>query len=243
MNLFLVIFLMLSTFGVIYWIIWGQRKQQLLLNPPRKTELKAILFDMDGTIVDTFDQWHKILNEAGLKYGRKPITKAWFRKHIWGGSMENDAKKYFKTKDVEKIAHEYSALKKKYICDQKLMEGADDVLKKLREMGYKIALVTNTSKAPTKEALTCYNLDGFFDAIVTADDISERKPSPEPLWKACEKLDVMFDEVLYVGDTPIDRKAARRAGIVMVGLNTKGDFMISSLRDLLALVSDKKEKA
>jgi len=114
MTLILNIIIVLTALMAIYWVFYGQRKHNEMLNPKRKTELKAILFDMDGVIINSFDAWFTIFNQLKKKYGMKELTKEDFTRKVWGGSVEVDAKIHFKNKDVKEIADQYRELLMKY---------------------------------------------------------------------------------------------------------------------------------
>ena len=120
----------------------------------------------------------------------------------------------------------------------KLMENTKEVLKTIREKKIKIGLVTNTTKIRTMNELKFHKIRNLFDAVVTADDVEKPKPYPDPILKACEKLNVMPDEVMYIGDTKYDYKAGKSAGAFVVGFNTHGDLMISNLNDILQLLQN-----
>ena len=123
-----------------------------------------------------------------------------------------------------------------HVEETKLMDDTENVLKEIKKKNFKIGLVTNTFKEPVLAALNHHKIYNYFDAIVTADDSEKLKPYPDPVIKLCQKLDVMPDETILVGDTKNDYKAGKGAGCVVVGLNTHGDLMISGLKDLLELV-------
>ena len=101
-----------------------------------------------------------------------------------------------------------------------------NILQSARKKGIKTGLVTNSFKSIVSKALEFHKINGCFDAVVTADDVERVKPYPDPLVKICEKLGIMPQEALYVGDTKTDYKAGKAAGCMVFGLNTNGDFII-----------------
>ena len=96
MSLTIAIILFVTAFLALYWAFYGQRKYNEMLNPKRKTELKAILFDFDGVIIDSFEAWFHTFNELRRKYKLKEFDKGEFRKNAWGTSYQGDAEKFFK---------------------------------------------------------------------------------------------------------------------------------------------------
>jgi len=77
----------ITALGALYWIFYGQRKHEEMMNPKRKTELKAILFDFDGVIVDSFEAWFKVFNKIRKEYNLKEIKKDYFLKKRYGEAL------------------------------------------------------------------------------------------------------------------------------------------------------------
>jgi len=228
--------LILTGIGAMYWVFFGERKHREMMNPPRKTKLKAILFDMDGVIVNSYSAWFLTFNTIRKEMNLKEFSNEKFKKEVWGGSVEKDAKLFFKTLSKEELESKYLKIMQKSSSKVKLMDGTEEVLNKINQKNLMIGLVTNSYKDVVNKILIQHKIKNKFDVIVTGDDVENNKPHPEPIWKACEKLKVLPDEVLYVGDTKIDYKAGKSAGAMVVGLNTKGDIVISDIRDIVQLI-------
>ncbi len=123
-----------------------------------------------------------------------------------------------------------------YANKSKLMPDAKRVLKKIKDKKIKIGLATNNFKNAVNAILKFHKIDNYFDAVVTGNDIEKAKPFPDSILKLCEKLKIMPDEAIYVGDTKNDYKAGKSAGCFVVGLNTQGDLIISELKDIQELI-------
>jgi len=236
MSIILTGMLILTGIGAMYWVFFGERKHREMMNPPRKTKLKAILFDMDGVIVNSYSAWFLTFNTIRKEMNLKEFSNEKFKKEVWGGSVEKDAKLFFKTLSKEELESKYLKIMQKSSSKVKLMDGTEEVLNKINQKNLMIGLVTNSYKDVVNKILIQHKIKNKFDVIVTGDDVENNKPHPEPIWKACEKLKVLPDEVLYVGDTKIDYKAGKSAGAMVVGLNTKGDIVISDIRDIVQLI-------
>ena len=236
MSLVITIIIIGTAFLALYWVFYGQRKHNEMLMPKRKTQLKAILFDLDGVILDSFDAWYSVFNHVRKDLNLNAISKEEFRKKVWGGSVDVDAKNYFKNKDVKEIEKMYKTLISKYTHKTKLLPNAKNILKNIKKKNIKIGLVTNTFRKPVLDALKFHKIENYFDAIATVDDVKRAKPYPDSIIKLCEKLKVMPDEAIVVGDTKNDYKAGKSAGCLVIGLNTHGDLMISKLSDVLQLI-------
>ena len=236
MSVILNVIIVVTAILALYWVFYGQRKHNEMMNPKRKTKLKAILFDIDGVIVDSFERQVFVFNSLRKKYGLKVLKKEKVKKGWWGNSLEVNAKIYFKNQNFKKLKKEYNDGVKKHINKGKLMENCKEVLTKVRTKKFKTGLVTNTTSGRTKTELNHHKIRDLFDTIITADDVEKPKPYPDPILKACENLKVNPDEIIFVGDTKNDYKAGKSAGAFVVGLNTQGDLIISELRDLLELL-------
>jgi HAD superfamily hydrolase (TIGR01509 family) len=108
----------------------------------------------------------------------------------------------------------------------KLISGTDEIVKEIAVAGIKIGLVTST---PTQHLavkmipLNNAGLTHLLEVIVTADDVSNKKPSPEPLIQCSQKLGVPLKKCVYVGDTRVDIRAGKAAGMGTVGVLTGFD--------------------
>ena len=236
MSLFLTAIIVITAFLALYWVFYGQRKYNEMLMPKRKTELKAILFDLDGVIIDSFDAWFHTFNELRRKYKLREFDRDEFRKNAWGTSYQADAGKFFKNIDAEEVLGHYKKIRNNYNHKTKLLPDAKKVLDAIKKKNIRIGLASNSFKEPALETLKFHRLIKYFSTIVTAEDVERPKPYPDAILKACEKLGVAPDEAIYVGDNKNDYKAGKSAGCFVVGLNTKGDLIISQLKDLLQLL-------
>jgi HAD superfamily hydrolase (TIGR01662 family) len=131
----------------------------------------------------------------------------------------------------------------------KVFEGMRETLLMLRNRGYRLGVVTNTSLARVSVDVEYLRLDGMVDVLVTSDDTRERKPHPAPLLKAAEKLEMHPRSFAYVGDYVGDMMAAHAAGMLAVAalwggifaretlLAAQPDYAVESPARVLALFS------
>ena len=220
----------------LYWVFYGQRKYNEAFTPKRNVELKAILFDMDGVILDSFDSSFAVFNVLRKKFGMEEFTKENFRKKVCGNSVNENAGTYFKGIDFQELKRLYEELIIENKGKTSLMQDAKEVLNRIKDKKIKIGLVTNTPRKSAMELLEYHKIKDDFDSIVTGDDAERPKPYPDPVIKLCRNLGVEPQEAMLVGDTKNDYKAGKGAGCVVVGFNTKGDLMISKLSDLESLI-------
>ncbi|KYK28167.1 hypothetical protein AYK20_07555 [Thermoplasmatales archaeon SG8-52-1] len=198
-----------------------------------KLKPSAILFDMDGVLVDSLDSWWYSLNEALKEYNHKEISRDEFIKKYWGHDL-----KY----NLEEMGLDVKILKfcntsyKNHVDGVKIYPDTKSVLDKLQY--YKKGIITNTPRDCTEQILKNFNIGKYFEVIVTADEVSKGKPSPEIVIKACNYFKVRPENVILVGDTNSDIRAGRAAGCTIIGINIKADYTIKKLSELTAIVEN-----
>ncbi|MCW1296178.1 MAG: HAD family hydrolase [Candidatus Parvarchaeota archaeon] len=206
--------------------------------------IKAILFDFDGTLVNIPINYKKIrleLKKLFLIHGIKTDFKIILK------SIE----KAYKIKDhekVNKLVNEAFSIVTKYEISgakrAKEVLGAHNLLKKLKEHGFKIAIISRNSYESIEIALKKTKLDKYIDLIISREDVKKIKPHPEMIKKALGYLKLKSSEVLVVGDHLYDIIAASRAKVISIGIKTKHsdfsnchpDFIVSDLKQLLKLI-------
>ena len=201
----------------------------------QKREVKAILFDLDGVLVNSEDAWYHTYNDMIATYGIKAISRKEFSK-IFGNTVEKNAKSVINitAKDANRLAIKYFAKNRKYVT---VFPKSIDILEKLSDSKLKIALITNTPKRILMHTLKHYKLKKYFKAIVTVDDVKRGKPAPDMVIKACRILKVNPKNTILIGDSKNDMAAGRRAGCISVGYGINGDYKISSLKEILGMLS------
>jgi len=194
--------------------------------------MKAILFDLDGNLVDSFDCWLSAFNDTMEKFGKRKVGEREYREKYQGRGVRSI---------FEKLGLGDDAIK---YCTSRLMNNLDKIevfpeTKKILESlskKFKLGIVTNAMSDFVHKTLEYFDLKKYFDVIVTVDDVKERKPDPEMVIKACKLLGLDPSDVIVVGDEKNDVLAGKSAGCVVVGLNREGDYKIKSLLELEKLV-------
>ena len=221
-----------------------------------KLSVQAVIFDMDGTLIDSIEIYFRIV-EIALERLKMPQVS---RKRILDAAEDGDFKwevvlpREVHHKKDEIIAAAWEIIEE--IAPQmfeeniKLIRGADNILQTVSKSIPRIGLVTSTPQRDLKikmEPLKSAGVDKLFEVIITSDDIEKRKPAPDPLIACAEKLHVESGKCVYVGDTRIDIKAGKAAGMKTVAVLTgfddydmlasEGpDAIIDSIRDLVEVV-------
>jgi HAD superfamily hydrolase (TIGR01509 family) len=183
---------------------------------PEKRKIKAVLFDLDGVLVDSFEAWFRVFNDTLVHFGHTPITRKTFGKS-WGTSTQEDTRLFMPERTVDEVRayleEVYDRYAEKYITvnpDAKLILGS------IAGKKVKLACVTNSHGQMTRRILDAKGLSGYFDTVVTADDVTHPKPAPDMLFLACRRLGVRPGETAYIGDTGYDIDAGKAAGCITV---------------------------
>jgi len=201
---------------------------------PRK-EVKVILFDLDGILIDSLDAWHHVFNDTLCMFGLPALGRRQFSRGF-GAPIEHDMKAYFQGLTIKEVHDAHNSHFRKRIHLVKLFPSAIPLLKEVRRRKLKAALISNSTRAIVGMIVSHYKLKKYLDVMVTMDDVRHRKPAPDAVLRACRELGVKPGEAVLVGDTQNDMVAGRRAGCITVGLKTKGDYTIRTLASLLPLI-------
>jgi beta-phosphoglucomutase len=199
-------------------------------------KLEAILFDLDGVLIDSFESWYQAFTTMLRAFGKQQISRDTFRARCWGPDLRHNLAALQLGEDAAwYVVHEQLKL----VGLIELIPGADAVVHRTREeYRLKVGLVTNTPRANVDKILDHFKLGNHFDAVLTGDDVSKGKPEPELITKACERLNVQPAHAVLVGDTRTDYQAGKAAGcfVVGVGANAAGDVHIARLEELFAVL-------
>jgi HAD superfamily hydrolase (TIGR01509 family) len=204
--------------------------------------IEAILFDLDGTLIDSRSGFLNALNACSKRFGFQPLKDVKFDmpvKDIIKNYITDDNKK------VEKLLECYRIVYSEFWRETLIMEGAREILNWLKNKGIKIGVVTDRRilidyVKPTLEFL---GIDKFIDVLVTLKEAGESKPSPKPFLFASSKLSVDPSNCVIVGDLTEDILSGKSAGMTTVAylsgysdgekmLKAKPDFHIEKLGNL-----------
>ncbi len=176
----------------------------------------AIIFDLDGTLVDSMWLWKDIdieyLSRFGIAYNEK------LQSEIEGKSFTETAI-YFKenfgiTDTIEKIKNDWNEMAYlKYKEQVSLKTGALEFLKLLKEKGKKLGIATSNSTQLTEVCLNSLNISSLFDVVITGSDIKTGKPAPDIYLENAKRLKVLPERCLVFEDIPVGIMAGKNAGM------------------------------
>ena len=189
-------------------------------------QLKAVFFDMDGVLFDSMPQhaiaWVKALNDVGLEFSQR---EAYMNEGQTGTATINGV---FVIKNgreaTEEEKQEIYKLKAHYfeeLSTPETMPNVYDLLKKIKEKGYQLFVVTGSAQPSLLHSLQDHFPDIFEkENIVSAFDVTHGKPHPEPYLKALKKAGVNPWEAVVIENAPLGVQASTAAGIFTIGVNT-----------------------
>jgi HAD superfamily hydrolase (TIGR01509 family) len=189
-------------------------------------KLSAVIFDLDGTILENEDEYGRAFNEVLKSLGvdaTKPVP------HERGiGVTENWIlyKKNFSLntpKTPEILAKETQDAYIKMLDGVTIRPGFNDFVEGLKKKGIKIALATSNTREVARLVLDKLGLQGNFDEITTAEEVFLRKPNPDLFTVTADKLGVEGNECLVVEDSASGVTAAHRAGMKVVAITDGGE--------------------
>ncbi len=191
-------------------------------------KIKGVIFDLDGTLIDSLETYTQAFNQGIGKFGLGPVTNeelATLLNRALG--LEDILLELFPSKleDKEARLHCMKEMRNAYVKlegeNVLLKPGAVEVLPLLSKMGLKIGIVTaRTTSGERKWAeLRRLNIDQFIDVMVTAAE-AKRKPSPEGVIKCAKELGLSPEECVLVGDSQADLIAGRAAGTMTIAITS-----------------------
>ncbi len=182
--------------------------------------VKAVMIDLDGTLLDTIPDLAAAANGMLTEMGRPALPEATIRNFVGKGinnliertltnSMDGKPDPELFEKAIPIYERNYRAVNGKHTT---IYPGVKEGLDLLRAQGYPLACVTNKSERFTLPLLDFVKFSGYFMSVVAGDTLPQKKPDPEPLWHACKQMGVAPGEMLMIGDSMNDAQAARAAG-------------------------------
>jgi phosphoglycolate phosphatase len=209
--------------------------------------IKLIIFDLDGTLIDSLDDLADATNHMLASLGRKPATLEQVRGYVGQGArrLVERAMPNAAAEEIEIGISVFLAYNEEHIVDKtRLYPGVAETLSALRRAGKMLAVVSNKNVSLCTKVLTTLEADGFFECVVGADSLRARKPSPEPLLKVLRDLGVSTERAVIVGDSINDIAAGKGAGIITVGCTygygdraeiADADYLVDTVTGLLDL--------
>ena len=175
--------------------------------------IRAVLFDFDGTLADSFAAITTSANHVRRSYGLSEITESTVREYVGLGS-EQFMKDLLPEITIEDALNRYRDHHAgTMIANTKLFPGVTEMLATLRARGFKLAICSNKHVEFTKQLATGLGIAHYFQEILGPDDVGAPKPDPAMLLECCRRLGVSTFESVYIGDMAVDVHTAKAASI------------------------------
>jgi beta-phosphoglucomutase family hydrolase len=210
---------------------------------------RTILWDMDGVISDSyslhFAAWQETFAKRGIEFAKEDFTKLFGTRNDF--IVRSIMGREFPEKDVEIMVHEKEeTFRRKATGNIKPFPGVVRLLNSLKKGNFKLGLASSAPKENIDLAFSELNLTGIFNCIVSGQEVTESKPSPQIYLLAAKKLEATPNDCVVIEDSPLGVKAAKTAGMKCLAItNThprqeleKADRVVDSLEnvDLITLL-------
>lgn len=180
--------------------------------------MKAVIFDLDGTLVDSAADIHAAANALLRSMGYQPMTPETIRGFV-GNGVPKLVERVMREAGIEYTLERHAGLTatferlygEKPVAYSVLYPGVRDALEVLKQRGYVMGVCTNKVHAITVQVLEGLRIDGYFDVVIGGDSLPVHKPDPAPLFACIEALGA--DQVVFVGDSEVDGATAEAAKV------------------------------
>jgi 2-phosphoglycolate phosphatase len=186
-------------------------------------QLKAVLFDFDGTLGDSYPAITASVNYVREHHGLPPLSIADVRHHVGRGAVFL-MKETVERGDLDANVALYKAHHPSVMhAGTRLYPGVADALRKLHAKGLRLGVCSNKPVAFTRDLLAYLKVAQFFTVVLGPEDVERPKPAPDMLLAGVARLSISAGEALYIGDMTVDIQTARAAGVQVWSVPTGSD--------------------
>ncbi|PKK39586.1 hypothetical protein ABB02_01146 [Clostridiaceae bacterium JG1575] len=209
--------------------------------------IRALLFDLDGTVADTNGLILASFRHTFSAHGVEGVADEAITA-LFGEPLDRSMTR-FKPAESAAMVATYRVHNKAHHDDLiRPFPGVQEALTALKEKGYLLGIVTSKRQEMASRSLACLGLAPFFDVVVTPENTKEHKPHPAPVLYAMARLGVSPEETLMIGDSPYDLLSGRAAGCQTVAVSwsslprtvledAKPTFFLEDINDLMPLLA------
>lgn len=207
--------------------------------------IKAIIWDMDGVLVDSEDM-HPIIESETAKYFGMDFSPDKVRELYLGVQLENEFNDMIKRSGRDDVTYSQMRTKRDELLKEHLRKGinsvpyAKEVIDHLSS-SFKMGLVSSGERFWGEDALEKLELLKYFDVVIFGEDVDNHKPHPEPFLKATESLQIDPSEIVVVEDSELGFKGAKAAGMKVIARKAShnidkdfgiADFVVEDLKEI-----------
>ncbi len=192
-----------------------------MMASPLQTSIECVLFDLDGTLIDTAPDFVAVVKQLLAEHGKPPLSRDSIYHTVSDGAralvklafgIDEDHAEFVEL--TQRLLHLY--YQQLQVTDATLYPGLDSLLAKLERQQIPWGIVTNKPEKYTILLLDKLNLRSRCGTLVCPDHVSQRKPHPEPILLACRQLGVGTERTVYIGDHRRDIEAAKNADVIAI---------------------------
>ncbi len=208
--------------------------------------IRIVLFDLDGTLLDTNELIIESFQYTSQKYFKREMPRERIIKsfgEILQKTMEQEFGAY--AEEALKTYRDYQ--REKFYEYITIHSGVRESLQKLQEKGYRMGVVTSRLKRSALDGLKHFDIYRYFECVISADDTDRHKPDPKPVFMALEKMGGKPEEAVLIGDSPFDILCGKNAGILSVAagwsalprelyMQHEPDYVVESMEEFVALL-------
>lgn len=185
------------------------------------TSIECVLFDLDGTLIDTAPDFVKVMERLCDEYGIARVSTQQIHSTVSDGARALVKLAFGIDENDSQFAHLNQRLLDIYDqqleqTESRLYPGLDQLLRNLEASNIPWGIVTNKPAHYAEKLLRGLQLRERCGCLVCPDHVSERKPHPEPIFLACQQLQVGYERTVYIGDHLRDIQAAKNADVIAV---------------------------
>ena len=208
--------------------------------------LKYVIFDVDGTILDTeraiLKSLQQVLKEEGREYQTEDLRFAL-------GIPGKETLRRLNVQDIERVHTNWSKAELALLKEVQLFKDIKEVLEVLLESPLRTGIVTSKTRQELMDGFELFGISSYFESIICATDTDKHKPHPEPLLACLEELEAEKDEAIYIGDSIYDLQCAHSAGVKFAlafwGVRKiegfeSADFLLKEPKDILELLKNRR---
>ncbi|MDR0268909.1 pyrophosphatase PpaX [Paenibacillus sp.] len=209
--------------------------------------IDTILFDLDGTIIDTNELIITSFMHVLEKHQLAPLKREEIIPKM-GTTLEHQLQHFSGMGDITALMASYRSYSNEHHDAMvRLFPHVEEVVKQLHAKGIRLGVVTTKNKPGTIRVMEMFDLKKYMGAVITVNDVDHPKPHAEPVLKAVDMLGSEPSRTLMVGDSPADIQSAKAAGVKSAGvawslkgedalLEYKPEYILKDMRDLYLLL-------
>jgi pyrophosphatase PpaX len=202
---------------------------------------RVVLFDLDGTVVDSGGIILASMRHATRTVLGREIPDHALMAAVGGPGLEAQMREFGGERHLDELIRVYREHNEALHDELELCVGMDDVLLRLKDEGRLLGVVSAKRRRTVELAFAATEIGHLFDVVVGGDEAEKQKPEPDLLLLALHRLGAKADDAAYVGDSPFDMQAARAAGVHGVGVTWGGIHGREALGAAEALVDTPEE--